>query len=230
MLLICGAPRGRTAPLPRILQRCCNPWSRDHTHARTRERAQHYCMRHAWTMRAQTGVISTSLRVCVDDYCWMISTRCDCHRRLCLCRCFVMVSQRKEEDVFTAHNSLWGGNLKDFNALFQCVCVRVCVIKVKAACDHACVCVRSGWFFISLSTGWSETSPASVYGVVVDYMIFGCFIYHGLKTLDSFGPIKDLTDEKLKQKIHIHAFALIYLIWCFVWIRRLIGMFGSDRL
>lgn len=160
-------------------------------------------MRHAWTMRAQTGVISTSLRVCVDDYCWMISTRCDWHRCLCLCRCFVMVSQRKEEDVFTAHYSLWGGNLKDFNAVFQCVCVCECkcvcvsvLLKWKQPVIMR-VCVRSGRFFISLSTGWSETSRASVYGVVVDYMIFGCFICHGLKTLDSVGPIKDLTDEKL---------------------------------
>lgn len=103
-----------------------------HTHTLARGRALSVAV---WAMREQYALKLESFQHrCVFVWMiigeWTVFIMCDWRR------CFVMASQRKEEDVLTAHFSLWGGNLKDFNALFQCVCV----IKVKAACDHVRVC------------------------------------------------------------------------------------------
>lgn len=101
-LLICGAPRGRTAPLPRILQRCCNPWSRDHTHTHTHARGsalsttvwdtreqcalrlesfQHHCVfvlmiTAEWSLQGVTGI---AVCACVVVSSWSLRGR----RKMC---------------------------------------------------------------------------------------------------------------------------------------------------
>lgn len=200
-----------------------------HTHAR----AQRYCMSHAWTMRAQTGVISAAVRVCVDDYWRMIFTMCNWHRCLCLCvvvsswsftemrkMCWLLTSVCEEE--------IWR---------ILMLCFTVCVIKVKAACDHVRVCDIWPILHFTVNRMIRNFTSVSVYSE-------SCCGLYDLWTLDlswiekhsrskmiRLGPIADLIPwEAIKQKIDIRACLLRWFIWCSAWILRLIVMFGSDRL
>lgn len=68
-LLICGAPRGRTAPLPRILQRCCNPWSRDQTHTRTHAGARSALLYETRVNNARSDWSHFNITACL---CWWL--------------------------------------------------------------------------------------------------------------------------------------------------------------
>lgn len=150
MLLISGAPRGRTAPLPRILQRCCNPWSRDHkhTHARgsalsttvwdTREQCalrlesfQHHCVFVLMIIAewSPLGVIGIAVCVCVVVSSWSLRGR----RKMCS-----LLTTVCEEEIWRILTLCFSVCVCVSECKCKCVCE--CVIKVKAACDHARVC------------------------------------------------------------------------------------------